>query len=555
MSRFCRAQRGVALAFASALIFSSAISLAGCAQATTPSTKADSSAYAALKDKLRALTQPAKLTTNAATAMTDTEVAGSTTTEPDTTGVDSTGTPVVYKTTTTKYTASAAYDTNALLNPSSDVIYPGSVILGSSIDDGSYKEITTGTKRPITISFDLSGVKKSETDSSNGNISGTITPTLSTYRELKNQILAQKVPKQTSTYSMEKTEIHSEEEMNLKVNAGASYAGGSYEVSIKTGFSYDKSNTTNKLMIKFMQTFYTVDVDQGSDTFLFSDFDVNAFNGYRPVYVSSIAYGRLAYLTIESTQSITNIEANLDAAFKAGGTSADVSVSNAQKWLKSNTTTNITVIGGSTVATDLGSFITMLSNDSFSEDNCGKIIAYKLRFVDDNTVASTIFNGDYTVRKVTAVAGKGVDVSFQFTHFKCDVDDGDGDNCEPYGSLKVSSAGTDKYLWQIADSDAWMTDEQSDKDVSGTPQSFHFDSTTASVNIELSLWENDGKSGDDTYSPGNASKSVSELVPSGVTPADGVAFTGSPITLRSHDLSSSSEYMEFTITPTITYHY
>ena len=204
----------------------------------------------------------------------------------------------------------------------------------------------------------------------------------------------------------------------------------------------------------------------------------------------------------------------------------------------------------------------MLSNDSFSEDNCGKIIAYKLRFVDDNTVASTIFNGDYTVRKVTAVTGKGVDVSFQFTHFKCDVDDGDGDNCEPYGSLKVSSAGTDKYLWQIADSDAWMTDEQSDKDVpvgnTGTVvQSFHFDSTTASVNIALSLWENDGKSGDDTYSPESASKNIGELVPSNVTPVDDQPFTGTPITLRSHDIDpkSSSEYMEFTVTPTITYHY
>ena len=288
---------------------------------------ATAAAIAANKAKMAGLTQPASLTTSAASSMDDT--VESTTPEADQTALDSTGAPVTYKITTTKYKAAATYDTNVLLNPSTDVIYPGSVLLGESIDDGSYTEIVSGTKRPVTISFDLSGVKDSSGNA--GVVSGSIVPSLSSYRGLKNKILAQSVPKQTSTYSMEKTEIHSEEEMNLKVNAGASFSGGIYEASIKAGFSYDKSNTTNKLMIKFMQTFYTVDVDQGSGTFLYDDFDVSAFHGYRPVYVSSIAYGRLAYLTIESTQSITDIEANLDAAFKAGGTSADVSVSNAQK--------------------------------------------------------------------------------------------------------------------------------------------------------------------------------------------------------------------------------
>jgi hypothetical protein len=46
-----------------------------------------------------------------------------------------------------------------MLNPGKDVIYPGVVLLGHTIADGTYQEVTKGTRRPITF-YDITDAKK-----------------------------------------------------------------------------------------------------------------------------------------------------------------------------------------------------------------------------------------------------------------------------------------------------------------------------------------------------------------------------------------------------------
>jgi len=401
----------------------------------------------ALAGELAGLEQPVNVETGAPAAITD-EAVSDAVAEPDEKSVNEAGSPVTYQSTSQKFKASAAFDTQILLNPSTDVIYPGSVLLGHTIDDGSYVEVTKGTKREVTISYDLTGIV-------DGKVSGKIVPSLSNYREFHNEILSQEIPAQSSIYTYESIEIDDESEMDIKLTAGAKYAAPTVQASIKAGFSYSKSNKNHKYMVKFMQTFYTVDIDQGDGTFLYNDFNVEDFGGYRPVYVASVAYGRLAYLTIESSKSWEEIKASLDVVVNtASYGDYDVDFDMAMEKLKTETKLNITVIGGSTVATDIEGFNEFLKEGGFSSTNSGKIVSYKLRFVDDNTVANTIFNGEYTVRSTTVVDGKGIKVGVRLASIADQFDDGDSQS-EFYGSI-VYTAGSDTFtLWSRGESNAW----------------------------------------------------------------------------------------------------
>jgi thiol-activated cytolysin len=358
------------------------------------------------------------------------------------------GSPVTYVTTTQKFKASAAFDQQILLNPSSDVVYPGSVLLGHTIASGTYQEVTKGVKAPLTISYDLTNIKGG--DGKTGKVTGKIVPSLSKYRDLHNQIMGQKLGKASTTYSFEATEVYSESDFGVKFNFGVGFNSGVVETSIKSGFDFGKGSKKNKYMVKFMETFYTVDVDQGNDTFLYQSFNVADFKGYRPVYISSIAYGRLAYLTIESDETWDSIKSNLEVAVDAslygkyeGGFSTAVNN------LNKNSKINITVIGGSSVAVSLESFMEMLKTGGFSSDNTGKIVAYKLRFVDDNSVANTVYNDEYTVTKIVEQRGKGIETVFTLYKIKLNANDGNGKDMELYGNLEISDGVTSKSFWSL----------------------------------------------------------------------------------------------------------
>lgn len=98
------------------------------------------------RNELIELKAPSSLTNApATTGITNSQVGDPTTAV--TSGNDAQGRKVSYTSTTTHYHASATYDTNVLLNPGTNVIYPGSVILGQTIDDGTYQEVFAGAKK------------------------------------------------------------------------------------------------------------------------------------------------------------------------------------------------------------------------------------------------------------------------------------------------------------------------------------------------------------------------------------------------------------------------
>ncbi|HQE60289.1 MAG TPA: thiol-activated cytolysin family protein, partial [Spirochaetota bacterium] len=409
--------------------------------------------------------------------------------------ITSDGTPITYITTKQKFKASAAFDQQILLNPSSDVIYPGSVLLGHTIESGTYQEVSKGTKRPITISYDLTNIETKEGKA--GKVKDTYVPSLSGYRTLHNKIMNQNLGTISTTYSFEATEIFSESDFGVKFNFGVGFNSGVVETNIKSGFDFNTGSNKRKYMVKFMETFYTVDVDQGPGTFLYDSFDIKDFKGYRPVYVSTISYGRLAYLTIESEKSWNSIKTSLEAEIDAkvyGKYNADLKVDKSKS--ESKDQINVTVIGAKSVVTNLDGFMNMLVTDKFSKENTGKIIAYKLRFVDDNSVANTVYNDEYTLVKTTDKFGEGIQTTFTLYKIKTNANDGNGKELELYGNIDITDGKRANSFWSLPRSSRKKYKEKGEA-TENASFTYIVPNENASFDLTLQLFEADGSEKDD----------------------------------------------------------
>ena len=320
-----------------------------------------------------------------------------------------------------EYDLSAAFDDNLLLDPAQNSIYPGAVLRGDTIEKEGYQEITEGNKRKAVISFDLQGVKDKEgKDGKTGITSGEIIPNLAAYRELRNKILSQSITYHASAHlSYEDIEIKNEKGLEAQLKIGVGFGAAGIKSKIAAGFKFKKGEQKERRLIKFVETFYTVDVNQEAAP-LMINIPREAVGNRMPVYVSSVSYGRIAYLTIESDQKKSELKANLDTVFKATTTNnADVDIDTAIKNLEHGTTIKIHIIGGGSEAvTDLKKFQHYIVKEGFSAKNPGHIIKYQLRFLDDNATAYIKYSEKYKTVERTEIPTKGHKVTATVTNIK-----------------------------------------------------------------------------------------------------------------------------------------
>lgn len=320
--------------------------------------------------------------------------------------VNKDGTPIKYIEKEVCYDLSAAFSDNLLLDPSNNSIYPGAILAGDSIDSGNYREILNGNKRPVVISFSLQGVK--DKNGKPGVTSGEITPRLAAYRKLHNEILSQKITYDASANSSyEETDIKNEENFNMSFKLGVGFSAAKFKTKIAAGLKFKSEEKKQRYLIKFIETFYTVDVDQESAP-LMTNIPREIVGPYMPVYVASVSYGRIAYLSIVSDKTWKDIKPHIDMVFKATTTNnAEAKVEKAIAALQADTSTAINIIGGSNEAvTTLAQFRKYIVKGGFASGNPGQIIKYKLRFLDDNTLAHIRYGGQYKTIKRVPVTGQ-----------------------------------------------------------------------------------------------------------------------------------------------------
>ncbi|MGK7393269.1 MAG: thiol-activated cytolysin family protein [Candidatus Cyclobacteriaceae bacterium M3_2C_046] len=294
---------------------------------------------------------------------------------------------------TTTFKASPGFDQMLALDPTTDVIFPGALLQGSSIPTGEYIPIVSD-RAPITLSASLTNI--------NGSPVVTVTdPSLSTVREGVKSILDQEITGSTAAkLNFEISQVYSEQ--HLSVALGANYRSAGQDVS--SSFNFAQSAYKNKFVIKYLQIYYTIDVDPPKEPsdFFNSMTVLEELNGTLPVYVSSVFYGRMVLYTVESNYEFTEINAAFSASFTSGGGTIDANYSE----IISNSTIKALVIGGSgkDAAKSIdgpGEVYDYIANGGeYSKDSPGAPISYKLRFLTKGTpVARVVMATEYNIRQ------------------------------------------------------------------------------------------------------------------------------------------------------------
>ena len=307
------------------------------------------------------------------------------------------GIPGNWVKTTRHYKIKQTFDENFLFDPTSDVVYPGCVLKGGTIANGTYAMITSHKTGDVTFSISLSPANPREADETSATV-----PNIrkSEYQEVWNKwaTMDWKESPVTTIQSVEK--INSQEELVTKLGVAvtAPVANG----SINLGFNFNKKK--NHILARLIQKHFTVSTDAPKKGTIFESIDKDALDGYQPVYISSINYGRIIYLSIETDEKERNINEAIEFALnKIKGVDVNVSADQAVNYRKmlAKSDVHITVLGGGKTIQqeilkgDIDSFQRFLAADIPMEQMYP--ISFSLRYAVDNSQARVVSSSEFTV--------------------------------------------------------------------------------------------------------------------------------------------------------------
>ena len=225
-------------------------------------------------------------------------------------------------------------------------IYPGSVLRGGDLLETSYSPLVIKDPKEITLSMSLQGpgVK----------VSTKTLPLISEVRQHVNDLVndnRDRIDYDNNKTSLSYTahEVTTIESSNKTFRTHVKVGVLNNLLGVKLKYTYNKetSNTKKYVLVKIRQSFYNISVDP----ILFEDWGTFVKTGeYEPVYVSSVDYGRVANLLIETNENAESVrktfETEINLALKkfnvGGGVSTDNKV---YKYFKESKV-NVLIWGG-----------------------------------------------------------------------------------------------------------------------------------------------------------------------------------------------------------------
>ncbi len=308
------------------------------------------------------------------------------------------GVPGHWVTTAHKYEITHEYDEQILLDSHNDVIYPGSVLLSDQIVDGRYGAVTTVPIGPITFSISAAaGTFKGSEE-----ISHTIPADIrmSDYRKQYSKWCNLDMQATPSIVMHSMDVVNSEFDIMSRMGANISQND---MFKLKLNFGLDFNSKKNHIFGQFLQRSFSVTTDFPKTATIFSKYVPGVFRS-RPVYVSNINYGRMAFVSVETDQHLAEVQAALDFVTSKNekNVEADLSAEAKAKKLFENSKINIVIVGGG--ASRQRKFLNNVSIEGFREFMSSDIpvnelipVNFQLRYVHDNSLARIITTRRYQV--------------------------------------------------------------------------------------------------------------------------------------------------------------
>ncbi|HTE54194.1 MAG TPA: thiol-activated cytolysin family protein, partial [Kofleriaceae bacterium] len=330
------------------------------------------------------------------------------------------------------------------LSANSESMWPGAMLRGDSVATGLFTQIVR-PRAPATISISLENL--------DGARSAVMErPSLSAFREAIGGILAQEVTGSTpANLYAEIEEVHSENQLAMALGASVSVTG--LPAQLAASFDFSDQTIKSRYLVKYIQSYYTVDIDQPRAPSVFFDPEVSAGDlgevmgaGNPPLYVSSVTFGRVILFTFESAYSANELGSALEFVYSGGAdVSGDVSVTYRDIVSRSNITAYILGGSGQEAASSLGSYedlIAFIGNGGdYSRESPGAPIAYKLAYLADNQPARMSFTDQYDEIECERVSQKLLIQLKKIDVVSVGGEIGEGDGLELFGSIQASGAG------------------------------------------------------------------------------------------------------------------
>lgn len=276
---------------------------------------------------------------------------------------------------------------------------------GASISTGGNKELI-GDRLPWKISTDLNttGVPTEIVEHPDQ---------LSSYREALQRLLdrADFTAPPPANISFEIDSVYSKEQAEMLT--GANFGGWGAKVS--GNYNFGNQSIKSRLLVRFVQRYFTVDMDTpDSPCALFDTLpDLSGF-GTSPMYVSSVTYGRVAYMMIESSSSMDSTAWAVKASYDGFGYDGGLHVNSKAINIMNSANIRGFILGGS--GSDAVGGINgfeglkkyILDGGNPSATSPGAPIGYRFKNLVDNSDVKIVLASEYTVRSCDNV-GEVVD--------------------------------------------------------------------------------------------------------------------------------------------------
>ncbi len=295
-------------------------------------------------------------------------------------------------------------DDVVILDPLQGVVWPGALV---KVDEDLVRGTPTPIRcrrAPVWLSIDLPGIGGRGVfevqDPGQGTVQAAVDSALDYWND--NQYREGYVSKSRSKYTA--TFVYSAQQ--LAASLGISYK--SLQGSVATQFQTTSSRESTVGMVLFKQVFYTVSFDPPSHpgavfhpTVTLDEVRNAASADEPPAYVSSVDYGRILMLRLET--STETLRAEMEAAMRYLSVGVRTSGS-LEKTLSKSKMTLITIGGNAEVnaravdATRIEDLNEIIKgrNALYSKRNPGQPIAYTIRFLKDARLAKIGYSTDYT---------------------------------------------------------------------------------------------------------------------------------------------------------------
>lgn len=308
------------------------------------------------------------------------------------TSIDADGVPrKEYEIVTRRYNEFSVADLMSEANIEKTILYPGSILRGESFLNGKYDPVVLHNSfNPVTLFLTING--------SNREIKKNVIPKGSeVFQALTDLTLgnsaffSSKYIPANYTYESEKVTTEESFKKTIDLHIKANFAG---IANSSFDYDYSKSNvkSSSYILVKLRQTVYSAGIDPVHwSNWVQGDISVLDSGPYEPVYISSIDYGRVAYLLIETKKSSQETGNMVKGAvdFKIGRISAGGNYQKNEEFKKlfNSNKIKVSVLGGpSKIVNNYDQFMDYM--ELFGEENAiasSAPISYTIRRLKDNT--------------------------------------------------------------------------------------------------------------------------------------------------------------------------